>query len=418
MEPTLPYEPTPLQTLMTHSLWIHFPMIVVTNILVGSATILINKFHTIHNIIVCGLTFVDFLTGVVTLPLTWLLHHPNYVYLVKGTQHVCSFHYYAVYLLPKVSLGFMFFMSLDQFFAMKFPIKYRINFSFKKAIIAQVIIFILLTFQMSLALLFPDSGNSWKAGLSKDGNIEQCKPEKQFPKIYFIYISEIISLTMISLSLILNFNVYFIGLRRVKERFSSLKDKGSKTIRCDAELNALKRQVFQLKMTISIISIYALLWLPYMITKVVFVSFQNKKIDHTTVDTLWLVSRHCLFINAWKNAFVYASISKQTNRKAYNFFLGTRPWKWSSVNAYLSKQDNLAASTNLITWISFKRTSNALIYTITSNFTPGVSPRSPVATPKSQASTPANSQRGSTRTEQDPNESAHNEQIQIKQPQR
>jgi len=107
------------------------------------------------------------------------------------------------------------------------------------------------------------------------------------------------------------------------------------------DLNRSKQPFLHMKMTLSINCIYFILWLPYLFL-VFFVHISKKEegsLTRTDLNIIWLVSRHCTFINAWINVFVYAVFSKQMNRRAYHFFLTRCPWNWSSVNAFLNLED-------------------------------------------------------------------------------
>jgi len=170
--------------ILVYSCWLHCPLIVVTNVLVICSIIFVKKFHIPHNIIVCSLASADLLTGIFTLPLTVLGDNPNTEYMVEGAKSACYFKIFADHFFPKMSLLYMTALSFDRYFAIIYPIKYRNKCCVKKVLVAMVLIFFLETVEATLALSFPDNGNSWKGGLSREENIKQCFTANRFSKFY------------------------------------------------------------------------------------------------------------------------------------------------------------------------------------------------------------------------------------------
>jgi len=314
--------------ILVYSCWLHCPLIVVTNVLVICSIILVKKIHTPHSIIVCSLACSDLLTGIVTLPITVLGNDPHTVYVVKGTKSACYLKLFADHFFPEMSLLYMTALSFDRYIAIVHPIKYRNKCCVKKVIIAVIIVFFIVTVAKTLALSFPDKGKSWKEGLSREENIKRCSAGNLVPKIYQI-IFAVVNNVILLISLALSFYVFYVGRKTIK----SFTEK--------ADLKRSKYPFLLMKMTLTINCIYFVLWLPYlsMALYINIIHTEEGRLTTTDFSIMWVVSRHCTFINAWINVFVYAIFSKQINRRAYYFFLTRCPWKWSSVNAFLNLED-------------------------------------------------------------------------------
>jgi len=352
-------ENKPLPTVpptIIHILWIHFPLIVATNALVISAVYYVKELYTPSNIIIAGLAIVDSLTGVVTLPLLWMIDNPDpdIKILVRGTKTACLFTIFASFIPPRVALKYIFLTSLERFFAIKFPIKYRISSNLRKVVIIMALIIVLDGIELIIVILFYLNRNIWINGRSKSENVEQCHPNQIFPKAYDLFlIGHTVILVITSLSL--NLFVGHYAWKQIKDRHASitsnqLKKHHSKTYH---EIKLKESQLTQLKISLSLMCIYLIFWSP-LIVYGVFVKIIK------SLNLMKAITFHCILANSWINAIVY-SILKNTYRRAFFFFLTNYPCKWCKVNAFLNREKDTMTNYTSSNTMKLKQKSSMIL---------------------------------------------------------
>jgi len=332
--------------IVIHSLWFHFPFIVATNVLVITTVFYIRELHTASNMLIAGLAIVDLLTGVVTLPIVWMINNPDLdiSILILGTKAGCVFAQNGYLFFTQVALKYIFLMSVERFFAIKFPIKYRVSSNLKKVAILMVCVFFVDVIQVVIVILVFLHQDVWKDGLSKLENAKQCLSSAIISRAYLFFLFGLTICLIIS-SLCLNLSVGCFAWKQIKARykpFTSLTSKQFKKRHTQAyhEIQVKKSQLAQLKISLSLMCIFVILWLPYITNT--FYSFAPE-MNPKTYDRMISFAHHSLLTNAWINAFVYAFL-KKTYRTAYFFFLTHLPWNWSKVNAFLNRGLNTTAN--------------------------------------------------------------------------
>jgi len=318
---------------MVDTLWLHFPLILITNIFVISVTFLVKRLHTPNNILIGGLAMIDLLTGLIDLPILWLTapyefrgdSHPNNIEIfLQGSKGACIFTSFVNVVFREASLNFILLVSIERFIAITFPFKYAQYSSNQNAVLAMILVFFLTILQHGIAISFPQI--DWQDGLSEMENVIQCTLANLYSKTYVTLIRH--NLTIIKLITSISLTLW-VGQRARKMR----RDHPG---RLSCYIN-MKKHLSNYRTNLALNSIYLVLWIPP-------VAFQiTNYVDKTTnkMTLYWLkgVYVHCVFINAWINAFIYA-ISKPSCRRAYCFLIKNSPCKWSKVDEIFRDEIN------------------------------------------------------------------------------
>ena len=336
--------------LLINAYWIHFPPVVVTNILIICTIYFVRRLHNPHNIIIAGLAIMDLLTGLVTLPLAWLndTSNRNGEYVLTGAENTCYFKHFTSFFFKRVALAFLFLMSLERFLAIKFPFKHQMYSSNNNTFIVLVCTFCIIVIEGIFSLSFPSEGNGWVDGLSRAENNLQCSVRKRLPKLYLGVVVHIITSSQIFISCFLTLWVGYIAWmqKRIQRRLTS-------HITTVEKANS---QISTIRATTALNCIYVLLWLPYVATLIAI----SKKASKQVVVNGFAFNYNCVFMNAWVNGVVYA-FSKQMYRKAYYHFFTNVPWKWSGINEVLKTSEAAYTMQEQSSRYQSKRNPNASI---------------------------------------------------------
>jgi len=335
--------------IVTHSLWVHFPLIIALNILVLSAVYYVKELHTPSNMIIGSLSITDLLTGFWTLPVVWMISNPDPEInnVIQDTKTACLFfRLFGSYLFPGLSLKYIFLTSLERFFAIMFPIKHRVLSNLKNMAILIAVIFVVDVLILVVVVLFYLHQDIWKDGLSNAEIAEQCKPNKIYPKSLTVF-KKGLMITLVITSLCMNLVVGYFAWKQINARFkpySSLTSHEFKKRHTQLynEIKLKENQLTQLKISLTLMCIYAIL---YSIPLIIAGSLRKYTTNMKMVRIFLAFGRHCLIANAWINAIVYP-VLKKTYRRAYFFFLTNSPWKWSEVNASLNRSATMSTQSN------------------------------------------------------------------------
>jgi len=240
-----------------------------------------------------------------------------------------------------VALTYVFLLSLERFVAIRFPFQYHIHSSKSKTILVMVFTFALSVLEIVIAFSFPDEENSWKDGLSRLENHEQCTNLKRFSMFYNTTFKIIVLISLIMTSLLLTIWVGCIArTQRLKHR------KLAKHLK---NYNETKTHFPEILTIIFLNLIYMMEWIPYCV--MLFAAYS--KASKETVFIMRAVNEHCLLINSWINAFMYA-ITRLTYRKAFHFFFTHYPWNWKTLNDKFKENSFTSIFSKNLTSISKK----------------------------------------------------------------
>jgi len=303
---------------LLNALWVHLPLIVISNMFVIFATTFVKKFHNPHNAFICGISFADLSTGLITLPLIWLMATKTTMVTLFGTKTNCFLSLYVMFITTRISSSYLCLLSIERVLALKCSLKYSKHSSVKTAVITMVLIFIAVTFQWCLLVSFPTEENTWIDGLPKTNNTLQCQVNTRYSNPHVQISVHVFGLCTILL--LFNAAIFFVHIKRTQEKEYRIQATPPST------LEHINSQLISLKVAIYINFIFLILWLPFP----QFFSW-NRGIYYK-MDLIYL---HFTFVNAWIKMIVYRQINP-THRRAFHFCYINPPWKWNRIEGHYS----------------------------------------------------------------------------------
>jgi len=151
-----------------------------------------------------------------------------------------------------------------------------------------------------------------------------------------------------SVIFLLSLRVYLVALKKMCQGPVIFVRKSLRVDPISAEENTFKRN--NIMMLITITGIEFLLWIPILFTPIVW-----EKQSHDFGEVYRSLSRHWLFMIAYKNPLVYA-LRKPLFRKAYRFLVTSSPRQWKKLNSFLNETSSVFLNTNFIAKLRLEHT--------------------------------------------------------------
>jgi len=287
--------------------------------------------HTPQNAILCFLAMTDMLaalklSGYIVNAKSKILH---------ATHAGCLFKLSHPHFLDFASLDVLVILCTDRYIAMKHPLWYIGHITTKTVVkIVTTVLFVEFLFSVVLFCNIYDYNENEPNLLERCSNLNL--PRNYLLAAFFkLWIVTVVSATLTAY-------VAFVAFKRFKQkevRAANVKNEHGEVKKTVSD--TVKLQKKDIKTMITLMFLYVVLWLPTLT-----IPFYVDFLPRDTLQLGYLVSQHCISINSYMNAFVYAW-QKPRFKKAARYFLTNRFSKWKDVNKFM----NLTTTAALFTAI-------------------------------------------------------------------
>ncbi|CAL1535701.1 unnamed protein product, partial [Lymnaea stagnalis] len=305
---------------------IYIPVIISCNFLVFWGILLYPGFHNPSSYLLMNLAIADFLTGCFCLPMYILSYLPYTSDYILANKYACLTWFASIELCAGSSLCSLFFISIDRYIAVMWPLRYTQIVTLPRMIRAIILLWLFV-----LALAFGPMVFGWHR---YDPILRPLTARCNFHRtlsFWYVSISTFgITVSMLLICIVLYTQIIYVSQRQIREFRKRLSTYSRKQIRI------FETRISSVQITTCLMLLFILLWLPYMII----LPFKHYNlISPNTTEILRVAALLMNFTNAIVNAPIYA-MYRVEYRKVYIVMLSRRPCKWKQVLRNLHRNLN------------------------------------------------------------------------------
>ncbi|CAL1535699.1 unnamed protein product, partial [Lymnaea stagnalis] len=277
---------------------IYVPIILVSNFIVFWGIFLYPGFQNPNNYLLLSLSIADFLTGCFCLPMYILSYLPFTYKFVFTNKYVCLTWFASIEIGPGGSLANLFFITIDRYIAVLWPLRYPQIVTKPRTIKAVICMWCFISLLAFSPMLF--DWNKYDPTLLP--LTARCNFHKTLPVWYVVIATFGTVLTTLLICSVLNAQIIYVSRRQVnsfRKRISSFSRE---------QIRNFQNRMNSVKITSYLMLLFIVLLLPYMVLAPFkyYRKFSQKNIEIIRVTTLLLT-----FTNSIVNAPIYAMFRRE-----------------------------------------------------------------------------------------------------------